>query len=91
MSTASTEQVLDVLGYAESPNYRLTSDQHHPLTAHLFRAAREAGAEGAYLFHTSPDDEILPPRPAVYIAEAELRKRPGKFIVASGTLAMSRF
>ncbi len=71
MSTASIEQVLDVLGYAESPNYRLTSDQHHPLTAHLFRAAREAGAEGVYLFHTSPDDEILPPRPAVYIAEAD--------------------
>ena len=71
MSTASTEQVLDVLGYAESPNYRLTSDQHHPLTAHLFRAARDAGAEGAYLFHTSPNDEILPPRPAVYIAEAQ--------------------
>ena len=70
MDTVSTEQVLNVLGYAESPNYCLTSDQHHPLTAHLFRAARDAGAEGVYLFHTSPNDEILPPRPAVYIAEA---------------------
>lgn len=72
MSNVSKEQVLDILGYTESPNYCLTGDQSHPpLTAHLFRAANEAGAEGAYLFHTSPDDEILPPRPAVYIAEAD--------------------
>ena len=71
MNNASKEQCLDILGYAESPNYCSTSDQHHPLTAHLFRAAREAGAEGAYLFRTSPDDEILPPRPAVYIAGAD--------------------
>ena len=70
MDNVSKEQCLDILGYAESPHYRLTSEQHHPLTAHLFRAAQEAGAEGAYLFRTSPDDEILPPRPAVYIAEA---------------------
>ena len=74
MSAVSTEQVLDVLGYAKSPNYCLTSDQHHPLTAHLFRAAREAGAEGAYLFRTSPNDEILPPRPAVYIAKADTQE-----------------
>lgn len=71
MSTASTEQVLTVLGYAESPNYHVISDLRHPITAHLFRAAGEAGVEGAYLFRTSPDDEILPPRPAVYIAEAK--------------------
>jgi methylase of polypeptide subunit release factors len=71
MNTAGTEQVLTALGYTESPNYCLTSNQHHPLTAHLFRAAKEAGVEGAYLFHTSPNDEILPPRPAVYIAEAD--------------------
>jgi hypothetical protein len=71
MSTVSAEQVLDILGYAESPNYRLTTDQHHPITAPLFRAAHAAGAEGAYLFHTSPDDEILSPRPAIYIAEAD--------------------
>jgi hypothetical protein len=71
VSNISKEQCLDILGYAESPNYCLTSAQHHPLTAHLFRAAWDAGAEGAYLFHTSPDDKILPPRPAVYIAEAD--------------------
>ena len=59
-----------MLGYAGSPNYRPTDGRHDPLTAHLFRAAHLAGAEGAYVIHTSPDDEVLPVRPAVYIAEA---------------------
>jgi methylase of polypeptide subunit release factors len=71
MSKLNKEQLLETLGYSDSPNYRSTADQHHPLTAHLFRAARRAGAEGAYLFRTSPNDEILPPRPAVYVAEAD--------------------
>jgi methylase of polypeptide subunit release factors len=71
VGSAHVEQLLDVLGYAGSPNYRATDGRHDPLTAHLFRAAHTAGAEGAYVFHTSPDDKILPVRPAVYIAEAK--------------------
>jgi hypothetical protein len=44
------------------------------LTEHLFRAAKKAGVQGAYLFQTSPPDrKILPPRPAVYVAEARTR------------------
>jgi methylase of polypeptide subunit release factors len=44
------------------------------LTEHLFRAAKKAGVQGAYLFQTSPPEQkILPPRPAVYIAEAKTR------------------
>lgn len=74
MSRLSKEQLLKVLGYSDSPNYRSTADQHHPLTAHLFREAKRAGAEGAYIFHTSPNDEILPPRPAIYVAEANTRE-----------------
>ena len=74
MSRFSKEQLLKVLGYSDSPNYCATADQHHPLTAHLFREAKRAGAEGAYLIHTSPNDEILPPRPAVYVAEAKTRE-----------------
>ncbi len=71
MTKFSKEQLLEALGYSESPNYCLTDGQHHVLTAHLFRSAKAAGAEGAYLFRTSPaSNEILPPRPAVYIAEA---------------------
>lgn len=74
MSKFSKEQLLEVLGYSDSPNYCATAEQHHPLTAHLFREAKRAGAEGAYLIHTSPNDEILPPRPAVYVAEAKTRE-----------------
>ena len=45
-----------------------------PLTAHLFRAAKTAGAAGAYFFQTSPaSQKILPDRPAVYVAEASSR------------------
>ncbi|HEX7333237.1 MAG TPA: N-6 DNA methylase [Pyrinomonadaceae bacterium] len=64
------EQLLDVLGYANSRNYRSIVGNHEALTAHLFRSAQSAGVQGAYLFHTSPDDQMLPPRPAVYVAEA---------------------
>jgi hypothetical protein len=44
------------------------------LTEHLFRAAKKAGVQGAYVFQTSPPEQkILPPRPAVYVAEAKTR------------------
>jgi type I restriction-modification system DNA methylase subunit len=44
------------------------------LTEHLFRAAKKAGVQGAYVFQTSPlEQKILPPRPAVYVAEAKTR------------------
>jgi type I restriction-modification system DNA methylase subunit len=47
---------------------------HEPLTEHLFRAAKKAGVQGAYFFQTSPPErQILPPRPAVYVAEAKTR------------------
>jgi len=42
------------------------------LTEHLFRAAKKAGVQGAYLFQTCPPEQkILPPRPVVYVAEAK--------------------
>lgn len=44
------------------------------MTEHLFRAAKKAGVQGAYVFQTSPPEQkILPPRPAVYVAEAKTR------------------
>src|SRR5215217_911915 len=64
------EQLLKLLGYAESDNYRAIGELRSPLTAHLFRAAAQAKAKGAYVFHAGPENEILPVRPAVYIAEA---------------------
>jgi type I restriction-modification system DNA methylase subunit len=49
------------------------------LTEHLFRAAKRAGVQGAYLFQTSPEEQkILPPRPAVYVAEATTRDEARK-------------
>ena len=44
------------------------------MTEHLFRAAKKAGVQGAYVFQTSPPEQkTLPPRPAVYVAEAKTR------------------
>lgn len=46
-----------------------------PLTEHFFRAAKKAGVQGAYLFQASPPEQkLLPPRPAVYVAEAKTRE-----------------
>lgn len=69
------DQLLDELGYAQSLNYRVASEpSQEPLTEHLFRAAKKAGVQGAYVFQTSPPEQkILPPRPAVYVAEAKTR------------------
>src|SRR6266849_5086021 len=64
------ERLLELLGYRGSPNYRAIGDLRSPLTAHLFRAAEQAKARGAYVFQAGPDDEILPARPIVYVAEA---------------------
>ena len=70
------DQLLDQLGYTQSQNYRSTNESsQEPLTEHLFRAAKKAGVQGAYVFQTSPpEQEILPPRPAVYVAEAKTRE-----------------
>ncbi len=45
------------------------------MTEHIFRAAKKAGVQGVYVFQTSPlEQNILPPRPAVYVAEAKTRE-----------------
>jgi hypothetical protein len=70
------DQLLNQLGYTQSQNYRSTNESSlEPLTEHLFRAAKKAGVQGAYVFQTSPPEQkILPPRPAVYVAEAKTRE-----------------
>lgn len=66
------EQVLNVLNYAQSPNYCDTSVKHDISAEHIFRAAKKAGVKGTYVFRTSPaSDEILPVKPAVHVAEAK--------------------
>lgn len=64
------QSILEALGYAGSPNYLRANGKHHPLTAHLFRSAQQAGADGAYVVHASSGDEVLPPRAAVFVAKA---------------------
>jgi hypothetical protein len=67
--TAQYTRLISELGYAGSPNY-VTEPDELPETAHLLRAARETRVRGAYLFRTGPSaDPVLPPRPAVYVAE----------------------
>jgi hypothetical protein len=68
LTTRYTELIQE-LGYARSPNYVTEPDQL-PEAAHLLRSAREARVRGAYVFCTGPSaDPVLPPRPAVYVAE----------------------
>lgn len=71
-------ELLADLKYDRSPNYRTKMIQFEPETAHLFRAAREIEGDGAevngiYVFRTSPglNNNVLPSRPAVYIAKAD--------------------
>lgn len=65
-------ELLDRLGYAESPHYLPTNNPPNSETAHLFRAAQDAGVLGIYIFETSPssDQRLLPARPIVYVAKA---------------------
>lgn len=66
------EQLLNILHYAQSPNYYSTDAQHDISTQHIYSAAKKAGVKGVYVIHTSPSsNEILPPQPVVYVAEAQ--------------------
>jgi hypothetical protein len=66
-------ELLNRLGYDESSHYHPTDNPVYPETAHLFRAAQDAGVAGIYVFETSPGSEqrLLPARPVVYVAEAQ--------------------
>ena len=65
--------LLKELNYEQSPHYRSHIDEFEPETAHLFRAARDAGVSGIYVFQVSPalSQKVMVDRPAVYIAEAK--------------------
>jgi Eco57I restriction-modification methylase len=65
--------LLQELEYDQSPHYRSHISEFEPETAHLFRAARDAGVSGIYVFQTSPaiSRKIIVDRPAVYVAQAE--------------------
>lgn len=66
--------VSEILGYsAGGENWiRLRDSGHDPAMAYLYRRAKEAGAEYAYVFQTcSKEMPVLPARAAVYFASAE--------------------
>ena len=64
------ENVLERLGYSQSDNYKRAVEET-PQTTHLFRGLKKTQQiDGCYTFHTSRDDQVLPIRAAVYVAEA---------------------
>lgn len=69
----SLAELLDALDYNQYPQYYLKTDtQQAPEIAPLFRTARDIGVDGIYVFRSSPGEtNILPVRPAVYVAEAQ--------------------
>ncbi len=65
--------LLKELDYEQSSHYRSHVSEFEPETAHLFRAASDAGVSGIYVFKASPatSQKIVVDRPAVYVAQAE--------------------
>jgi len=72
MTMIELSDLLNRLGYDISLHYRQTDGPVDLETAHLFRAARDAGVSGIYVFEASPSTEhkLLSPRPVVYVAQA---------------------
>src|SRR5262245_49686650 len=67
------DELVGELGYTDFPENWQTGSEADPATAHLLRAAREIGVQGFYVYHTSPpEDQISPPRPAVFVAQADM-------------------
>jgi len=65
--------LLKELDYEQSPHYRSHVSEFEPETAHLFRAANDAGVSGIYVFQASPaiSQKVIVDRPAIYVAQAE--------------------
>lgn len=100
--------LLQALGYLHSERHWVTLEAADSRLAHHFRLAQKAGEEagegarvvGSYMYQTSLDDKLMPPRPAVFVAYAaneeqarEIHKRlwnlgdcPFVLIVLPGTV-----
>lgn len=65
--------LIQELNYEQSAHYRSHVTEFEPETAHLFRAASDAGVSGIYVFQVSPamSQKVIVDRPAVYVAQAE--------------------
>lgn len=100
--------LLQALGYLRSERHWVPLEAADPRLAHHFRLAQRAGEEagkgakvvGSYVYQTSLNDKLMPPRPAVFVAYAaneeqarEIHKRlwnlgdcPFVLIVLPGTV-----
>src|SRR5260370_17858374 len=70
--------LIQELNYEQSTHYRSHVNEFEPETAHLFRAASDAGVSGIYVFQASPAilQKVAVDRPAVYIAQTADIKHP---------------
>ncbi len=100
--------LLQALGYLRSKRHWVTLEAADPRLAHHYRLAQRAGEEagegakvvGSYVYQTSLNNKLMPPRPAVFVAYAaneeqatEIHKRlwnlgdcPFVLIVLPGTV-----
>lgn len=70
--------LLQALGYLSSKRHWVTLEEADPRLAHHYRLAQRAGEEagaeakvvGSYVYQTSLNDKLMPPRPAVFVAYA---------------------
>lgn len=74
------DALLDALGYRRYSERRwVTPETADPRLNHYYRLAQRAGEKagagasivGSYVFQTSMDDKLTPPRPAVFVAQAQ--------------------
>lgn len=65
--------LLSKLSYDTSSHYHRVDAPSTLETAYIFRAAKNAGVSGVYMFETSPSTErqLLGARPAVYVAQCD--------------------
>ena len=78
--------LLQALGYLRSERHWVTPEAADPRLAHHYRLARRAGEEvgdgaeivGSYVYQTSINNELTPPRPAVFVAYAENEQQAGE-------------
>ena len=64
------QSLLDALGYSRSLGNWVTPDNADHRLSHHFRLAEKANVIGCYMYHTSLNDQVTPPQPAVYVARA---------------------
>lgn len=76
MTMIGLNDLLNRLDYHTSPHYRRIEETFDSETAHLFRAARDTGVSGIYVFEASgAEHKLLSPRPVVYVAQASTEEK----------------